>query len=203
MNLVGILAFGSLINDPGEEITSKIAHRVKTETPFPVEYARPSGKTRGGAPTLVRHRAGKRVNAEILILDGSITINEARDMLWRRERRKIGTGERYVEGTTPNSVLVRTIVNDPRVANIHYTEFHDTGKIAEPTGADLAKRAIESVASARPGMDGISYLIGAIESGIETSLTREYHDEILAQTKTCSLVDAREMAKAMCTLKEA
>src|SRR5213594_779953 len=91
---IGILAFGSLIGDPGAEIGPKIIMRIKTQTPFGVEYGRYSGKTRGGAPTLVPHAAGAPVSAEILVLE-VVTAAEARDLLWRRERRKEGTGETY------------------------------------------------------------------------------------------------------------
>ena len=54
---VGILAFGSLIHDPGSELKPKIAMRTRGMTPFGVEYGRYSSKTRGGAPTLVPHPA--------------------------------------------------------------------------------------------------------------------------------------------------
>lgn len=38
---IGILAFGSLIDDPGEEIANVISgHSITVETPFPVEYGR-------------------------------------------------------------------------------------------------------------------------------------------------------------------
>ena len=51
---VGILAYGSLIADPGVEIGPLIVRRIDTLTPFPVEYARFSA-TRGGRPTAVPH----------------------------------------------------------------------------------------------------------------------------------------------------
>src|SRR5262249_52648561 len=51
-NGIGILAYGSLINDPGVEIEPLIVERISTRTPFPVEYARLS-KSRGGGPTVV------------------------------------------------------------------------------------------------------------------------------------------------------
>jgi hypothetical protein len=175
---IAILAFGSLLNEPGEEIAEKLAFRIKTETPFPVEYARLSGQTRGGAPTLVRHKAGNPVKAEILVLDETVSFDEARDMLWRRERRRVDSGDKYLEGTTPNSILVRTITDNPWVENVHYTEFHDQGKIAEPTAANLARSAIESVTKAEPGMDGITYLMSNIASGIATPLTKDYEAEI-------------------------
>jgi hypothetical protein len=55
---VGILAYGSLIGNPGSEIekaTRKAVSGVKT--PFRVEFARGS-RGRGGAPTLVPVESG-------------------------------------------------------------------------------------------------------------------------------------------------
>ncbi len=43
---IGILAFGSLIKDPGAELLPKIAMRIKTQTPFPVEYDRDRSRSR-------------------------------------------------------------------------------------------------------------------------------------------------------------
>ena len=70
----GILAFGSLINEPGPELNARIVMRIKTQTPFPVEYGRYSGRTRGGAPTLVPHTKGAPVRAEILVLDDDVSV---------------------------------------------------------------------------------------------------------------------------------
>lgn len=102
---VGILAYGSLITDPGPEIGPQIRMRIKLQTPFPVEYGRLSQK-RGGAPTLVPHPHGAPVSGEILVLDDSVSIDEACHMLWRRERRRTGSGEQYVEGSSPNRTHV-------------------------------------------------------------------------------------------------
>ena len=50
---IGILAFGSLLDEPGAELEAHIARRIEgIETPFAVEFAR-SSRTRDGAPTLV------------------------------------------------------------------------------------------------------------------------------------------------------
>jgi len=191
---VGILAFGSLIGDPGCELGPRIVMRIKTETPFPVEYGRLS-TTRGGAPTLVPHPMGAPVSAEVLVLDDNSSVADARDMLWRRERRKECSGESYVEGRSANSVLVRQTGNSPWVCTTLYTDFNETGKIAQPVPAELASCAIRSVGRAEVGKDGISYLLKAIASGIKTPLTDAYRGEILKQTKTASLTEALEKAR--------
>jgi hypothetical protein len=199
-HLIGILAFGSLIQDPGMELEARIVMRIKTLTPFPVEYARTSGKTRGGAPTLVPHGGGSSVSAEIFVLDDDIPVSEARDMLWRRETRKTA-GEKYAaEGASANSVLVREI-DTPWVSTVLYTDFSAAGKMDNPTAEELARRAIQSVAKADEGQDGISYLMNAITCGIETPLTPAYRDEILKQTETKSLQEALTMAKVKIACK--
>jgi hypothetical protein len=191
---IGILAFGSLINDPGKELLPKIIMRIKTPTPFGVEYGRYS-KTRGGAPTLVPHPTGSPVSGEIIVLDDAVTVAEAMDMLWRRERRKESTDETYVEGTSPNSVLVREITDSPCVSTLLYTDFRPEGKIDKPKADELAAKAIQSVHAAKEGMDGITYLLNNIAAGIKTARTSEYEAEILKQTKTKSLQEALRRAK--------
>ena len=50
---IGILAYGSLISSPGDEIASATTETIKNvQTPFRVEFARTS-TSRAGAPTLV------------------------------------------------------------------------------------------------------------------------------------------------------
>ncbi len=90
MRGVGILAYGSLISDPGIEIHPQIVRRVPTTTPFPVEYARISEK-RGGAPTVVPHSSGNPVKAEVLVLSDSVLLAEAANLLWRRVLRNDAT----------------------------------------------------------------------------------------------------------------
>ena len=195
---IGILAFGSLISEPGGELKPKIAMCIKTNTPFAVEYARYS-RTRGGAPTLVPHPAGGSVPAEILVLNNEVTVADATNMLWRRETRKIGTDAAYVEGTSENSVLVKTISDNPWVETLLYTDFPCAGKIPNPNAAELAEHAIRSVGAADPGMDGISYLIDAIRHGTQTPLTSAYREEILRQRKADSLENALAVARNRAT----
>lgn len=187
MSNVGILAYGSLIADTGREIAPLIVRRIVTETPFPVEFAKYSTKTRGGAPTLAPHHAGKPVKAEVLVLATSVTLAEAQNLLWRRERRKEGTGEIYSEGTLANSVLVRSWPAIHGLDATLYTDFPSAGKIESPQAQTLAAAAVASVGKAKPGMDGISYLLQTSESGIETALTPAYREEILRLTGAADL----------------
>ena len=91
---VGVLAYGSLNNDPGWEIRRSISRRSPdVETPFAVEFARKS-RTWGGAPALVPvSEGGARVRATILILEEHVSEAEATNMLWRRETRQVGSGK--------------------------------------------------------------------------------------------------------------
>jgi hypothetical protein len=194
---IAILAFGSLRNDPGK-IGEHIAFRIKTETPFPVEYGRLS-QSRGGGPTLVPHEKGSKVGAELLILPDDMPLERARDLLWLRERRKEESGETYSAGTGPNHVLVREwskaceFGECPWVETVLYTDFNPSGK-QTLTAEQLAKAAIESVGKADEGKDGITYLAQAEKAGIHTPLTKTYREAILKQTGTQTLAEAREHA---------
>jgi len=189
MSEIAILAFGSLIKDPGVEIGPRIVSRKATSTPFPVEFGRLS-RTRGEAPTLVPHAQGGPVSAEVLVLDSTVTKVEATDMLWRRETRNERTGKRDPGGNSRNSVIVAVIRGFEGVASVLYTDFPPDGKVPAPSPSMLAEKAIASVAKAKPGMDGISYLLQAIQSGIQTPLTEQYVAAILARTLTRTLEDA-------------
>ena len=127
--------------------------------------------------------------AEILVLNDDVTVEEATNMLWRRETGKIGTAETYARGTSPNSVLVERF-GDSCVEAVLYTDFNAAGKIDHPAPAALAEHAIQSVAEGPEGKDGITYFADAISCGIETPLTSSYRAEILRKTCAASLEDA-------------
>lgn len=195
MSKIGILAFGSLIREPGDELCPLIDMRIKTETPFPVEFGRYSGETRGGAPTLVPHPLGKQVNAEILVLKDSVPVKVATDMLWRRETRKTDKSKSYPAGTRSGSVQISQLSDFEGVEVVLYTDFLDAGKIEKPAACDLAEAAIASVAKADANKDGITYLIEAVSERFVTPLTETYVSEILRLTQVGSLTDARDRAK--------
>jgi hypothetical protein len=186
---VGILAYGSLIADPGIEIGPLIGRRIETLTPFPVEFARISS-TRGGAPTAVPHASGKQVKAEVLVLVDNIAFAEAHNLLWRRETRNEGSARTYRERAQPSSVIVRDLPGFCGLEHVLFTDFNPQGKIAEPHPSMLADAAIASVGRAAPGKDGISYLISLLQAGIETALTSRYVAEILSRTGTNDLESA-------------
>jgi len=185
------------MRDPGKELGPLIERPpIKTKTPFGVEYGRYSGETRGGAPTLVPHPKGDPVDAQILVLKTSVSIEEATDMLWRRECRKEDTTERYPAGTTPNSVQVREYRNLEGVEVVLYTDFLDAGKIPNPDPEDLAAAATKSVSKAKAGKDGITYLSEAISDGVDTRLTDRYAAAILAKGDSLLLKEALKNREA-------
>lgn len=67
--IVGILAYGSLISDPGDKI---IENRIDTiynvNSRIPVEFARRS-KKRGYAATLVPFKEGKTVEGQVFVMN--------------------------------------------------------------------------------------------------------------------------------------
>jgi hypothetical protein len=191
---IGILGFGSLIADPGEELSNATEGRQDMETPFAIEFGR-SSNTRGGAPTLVPVKAGgAKAKAVVFVLKGSISEQEASNILWRREIRQVGSGRSYKRPAKPgpNSVLVEASTNLMGLDKILYTDFADSGKLLSPTAAQLAGMAIGSARNpeVKEGMDGISYLLAAKKAGIKTPLSADYENEILRLSNTDSLEHA-------------
>lgn len=190
MSKVGILAYGSLINDPGDELCAATASRIENVvTPFNIEFAR-SSRSRDGAPTLVPvSEGGAKVKAVILVLKDLVSEVEARDMLWRRETRKVGSGLSYNPPAVPgqNTVLILEKRGFSGLDVVFYT--HIAANINTPTQDSLTDLAIRS-AQARAGeigKDGISYLIAAKRYGIVTPLMPGYEKEILRRTQAESL----------------
>jgi hypothetical protein len=186
--MLGILAYGSLITDPGAELLAVTVGRTeKVLTPFPVEYAR-SSDGRGGAPTLVPFAGGSQVEAVIFTLDA--TPDEAASILYRREINQVGSGKAYREPAADS-------LNAVRVERFEHIEGYDlvlSTRLAptiDPLTPDaLADLAIESARKLGDGRDGIGYLIAAQASGISTPLTPAYKAAILAKTSTSDLESA-------------
>ncbi|KAA0002692.1 MAG: hypothetical protein FE043_03755 [Thermoplasmata archaeon] len=190
---IGILAYGSLIGNPGNEIKNATENRIRNvKTPFKVEFAR-SSTGRDGAPTLIPvEDGGAYVNAVIFVLKEHVTEKEAKDMLYRREMNKVGSQSEYSppENPGPNNVLVEEVDDFYGVDKVFYTKIG--ANIDDLTPQDLAKLAIESAKEGAEKRDGISYLINAKKNGVRTPLMPEYEKEILRQTGTQSLEEAWE-----------
>lgn len=185
---IGILSYGSLSDDPGEEIGPLVIEKIESvKTPFRVEFARTSRK-RGGAPTLVPvFEGGAAVNASILVLQPFVSESEATDMLWRRETRRVGSEQRY----NPSSeVRIRRLEDFEGVEAVLYVEI--SANILDLNPRKLAELAIFSARSdaGRRGRDGITYLICVKKIGVNTPLMPEYEREILRITGAETLEQA-------------
>ena len=193
MKRVGILAYGSLLDDPRKEIEAVIVNRIKNVvTPFKIEFAR-SSKTRDYAPTLIPVETGGAENkAQILLLKEGITEEKATDMLWRRETNQVGSDKKYKRPTNPgkDSVLVERLEAFNDVDVVLYTKI---GANIDPlTPQELSRLAIRSALSKSGAerRDGISYLINAKSNGIQTPLMALYEKEIFRELKVESLENA-------------
>lgn len=209
--MIGTLAYGSLIANPGEELMAITQHIIQNvETPFDVEYARSSG-TRAGAPTIVPVSDGKggHVQAVIFVLREDISLQAAKDMLYRREINKVGKGKSYTEPklSDGNMVVIRVIQNFQKFSALLYTDFilsedtriaeiYDDKASPEQKGEKLANLAVDSVTpeTFQDKRDGILYLHDNISAGILTPLTKLYQAAILRKAiEAQNLLEARDI----------
>ena len=195
---IGILAYGSLIPNPGAEIGPVTVRRIGgVETPFPVEFSR-SSRVRDRAPTLVpMERGGARVAGVVLVLHDSVNETAAQDMLYRRERNRVGSGDRYadVDPTDPDSAFLGRLDGFAGLDVVFHAALR--ANIEEPAPELLARLAIASAGapSGAAGRDGISYLMDAKRSAIVTPLMAGYEAAILRQTGGRDLEEARQIAR--------
>ena len=148
---------------------------------------------RGGAPTVVPvENAGAAVRGSVLVLRESVSIEDARDLLWRREIRREGTAQRYREplGTDPNQMRAMELPDFVGLAVVLYARFGPT--LSNPTPEELADLAIRSVGTeaGSKGLDGISYLISLKRQGIATPLMPAYEQAVLRRAGATSLENA-------------
>lgn len=185
----GILAYGSLIDDPGDELraaTDKLLMK-GIITPFNVEFAR-SSRSRAGAPTLIPvEDCGAPVSARLLVLKCGTSVQDARTMLWRRESRRASGEYDETAQVGPDRVKIDLVYNFHGIAVVLYARI--APNIQPLTAQTLAKLAIDSVRSCAvpEGRDGISYLIAAVKNGIRTPLSAQYEQQVKDQTGTTSL----------------
>lgn len=205
--MIGILAYGSLVTDPGDEIKKSLERQIEgVFTPFNVEYARRS-RTRENAPTLVpvSNGIGAPVKGMILVLKEAITEEEAKNMLYRRETHKVGSSKAYDHNAQikrKDGLLIETLSDFHDVAAVIYTclkpnfpEILDSRLPDEEKAKLLAQAAIQSITSKtyEDNKDGIYYLYQNIQSGIITPLTGPYKNEILKLAENApDLLSARD-----------
>jgi hypothetical protein len=190
----GILAFGSLVEEPGDELEAVITRRVEVETPFSVEFAR-SSRTRDGAPTLVPvTEGGAHIPAWVLVLDEAVTAADARVMLYRRETGRL----------SDTNVISRVHWIDelPGLAGVSICLYAALEANIPPplTAEKLAELALRSATGPAGGKrrDGISYLAQQKQRGIETPLMRPYEDAVLARTGARDLDEAWRRVRSEC-----
>lgn len=190
---VGIIAFGSLLTNPGWEIAAATAyHAHGLVSPFPVEFAR-SSRNRDGAPTLVPCDAGSQVECSVIVLEDGMVLEEARDLLFRRERDRVGSGETCTPRWQAWLPIQRGF--GPTEVSI-YTAL--PGEIQPLTAEHLATLAVTSAQAlaGKAKRDGITYLADALDHGIKTPLTDQYKEEILKLLGASTLRDAWESCTA-------
>jgi len=190
---IGILAYGSLLANPGVELAEAIVDRIPVMTPFVVEYAR-SSDGRDGAPTLVPvpESYGASVPAKILVLRETVTLQNAYNMLYRREvgpKAKPDTVyDDAAQRSKRNAVVIETVHDLAGVSTVSYASLK--ANIPKVLRADLgdeekaeilAQLAVKSVTAKAyaAGRDGIRYLADAIRHGIHTPLTDLYKCAVL------------------------
>jgi hypothetical protein len=192
---IGILAYGSLLDDPGPEFANAVRRVEDAETPFRVEFARKSEK-RDGAPTLIPvEPGGETVPAGVLVLKDEVAEVCACEMLYRRETRP---NRRRRPKRRPD--WIRSVVHLGSVDMCLYAAFGCNLESDERPPAGLAQLAIKSakLAAGAERRDGISYLEAVKHRGVETPLMADYEHEILKQTDARSLSDAWARARAGC-----
>ena len=191
--MIGVLAFGSLIADPGPELEKIIVQRLPCTTPFNIEYARRS-RSRGNAPTLVSvpKGNGSPVDGVILILKPYTRKKNAKNLLYRRELHQDANSNQVYDDAAQrvkkDALVIETLPRLQGLSLVYYTslkanftEILDANRTEEQKAQLLAQAAIDSLTretfTARK--DGIQYLHDNIESGILTPLTEPYRQVLL------------------------
>jgi len=197
MGRIGILAYGSLINDPGSEIERVTVTRIENVlTPFHVEFARKSSN-RDNAPTLVPvNDGGNHVSAVVFVLDENISPAEASDILWRRETHEKDKTKCYSpDKTRRDQVRIKRLHRYFDLDIVLYTWIRANIEPLNPKKlAELAIKSAKSDAGSRHE-DGISYLIAVKKAGIVTPLMSNYEKEILSELEASDLDEAYRLAR--------
>ncbi|NLI41167.1 MAG: hypothetical protein GX421_08325 [Caldisericales bacterium] len=206
--MIGILAYGSLITHPGQEIESVLDHVIPdVMTPFPVEYARRS-RSRAGAPTLVPVSAGcgTPVNAVVLVLKKYTRKKKVLNFLYRRELHQekdlTVIYDDQAQRQKRDALVIESIQKQFGLPMVYYTAFKpnftkiiDVNRSQEEKADLLAQAAIESITheTFEKSLDGVHYLADNINAGVVTALTEPYAQAILEKAGNApNLCQARQ-----------
>jgi hypothetical protein len=180
---LAVLAYGSLLAHPGDWLGRNMQQLIRCETPFGVEYVGCAAKGRGGAPTLVRSDAHRKVLGGLIVLPHTDTeegLAEVKEHVVERERASKASSIKH-----DLSMLGYRVV---------YSDFKP--QFDAPTPQALAEAAIRSVAKCYEAgwtfMNGIRYLRENLEWGVITDLSIQYRDAILTVTNTTGLDEAEQ-----------
>jgi hypothetical protein len=173
---LAILAYGSLLYEPGAGLGALLTGSSPCRTPFPVEYGRASRRW-GGGPVLVPHGRGGQVDGALLRLAATVDLGTAVELLAAREGLNGPRG--VVQVDVPGDLLVLT-ASLPR--NLPRPDM---------TADALARRAVDS---ARHGpRNGVAYLRGAVAAGVRTPLTEAYAERVLELVGAATLEEAERL----------
>ncbi|MBE2280807.1 MAG: hypothetical protein IAE91_10475 [Ignavibacteriaceae bacterium] len=191
MKKIAILAYGSLIDNPGFEIQKQTVQIVKgVLTPFNVEYARKS-ISRNFAPTLtITNDTGSKVKASLFILSDDCSIEFAKDILYRREGNFTGNlNEVYYDDI--NWLKIEEIQNFEGCESVIYAKCkRNLDNISAGQLAELALRSAKRKDLIDAGRDGVSYLRNNIKNEVITPLTEDYTKVILNKLEVQNLDEA-------------
>jgi hypothetical protein len=178
---LAIMAYGSLISEPGPELRALIAERLPRATPFPVEFGRASHRW-GGGPVLVPHPAGAPVEGRLLVLRRGVSLGRAVEALREREGLPSADGVVAVEVDDDERLVLTASL--PR--NLPAPDLRPTA---------LARRAAASV---RAGpRNGVAYLRRVTACGVSTPRSGEYAKEVLRLAGAETLEDAERRLIAL------
>ena len=163
---VAVLAYGSILADPGPVLGPMVAEVVPARTPFPVEYGRASARW-GGGPVLVPHPDGGPVDGALLVLARGLGLGRAVDALAERE------------GAPDAGWVVEVAEGVPAGLQVICAAMPRNLPRPDMAPAALARRAARSAADGG-ARNGVGYLRLAVERGIATPRTPAYVEAVLA-----------------------
>lgn len=183
---ITILAYGSLIWDPGNEIKQHTIAVIDCFTPFNIEYAQISG-TRGSAPTLTKVEGfGGKTRAKLFVLDYHNNPKEKKRVYSLVCKREGIENEKPWDGYgDPPAPIFREDILE--YSTVFYCAFKIKKDIESIVKKGLlvkklvewAKKSVKECAkSGKIEKNGVRYLINCYKAGIITPLTEAYIQEL-------------------------